>query len=192
VRACQGRPGSQRALPEGERMRLTIRQIFGRLFRRARDRKGLSRVALGKRIGVCHNAIQAWEDGRNFIADLSLIPKLDAALGISVLRLMRKAMLAAPKVLVSNAALRAFKKAAPQALAKLPPKELVRRSAISAALKRYIIKSGMRYDELAKRAKVHLTMIYRFMNGKGINITNADRIAIILHLKLCERKKSRR
>lgn len=62
----------------------TIKVQFGKLLRDARDKKRISRAALGVRLGISPKTIQSWEMGRTFIEDLSLIPALESELDISI------------------------------------------------------------------------------------------------------------
>ena len=75
----------------------TIKQIFGKMLRKARDNKGLSRGTLADRLGISPKTVQSWEEGRTFIANLSLIPILDEMLDISVLQLTGDAISAFTK-----------------------------------------------------------------------------------------------
>ena len=78
-------------------MTSTIKQLFGNLFRTARDDKGLSRSRLAHQLGISPKTVQSWEIGRSFIEDLSLIPILDEVLDISVLQLTGDAISAFTK-----------------------------------------------------------------------------------------------
>lgn len=60
-----------------------IKNRFGTLFRAARDRLKISRATLSHRLGISPKTIQSWEMGRTFVEDLSLVPLIEAELGIS-------------------------------------------------------------------------------------------------------------
>lgn len=64
-------------------MKGSLKEEFGARFRAARDARKLSRAALGVRLGVSPKTIQSWEMGRTFIEDLSLVPAIEAELGIT-------------------------------------------------------------------------------------------------------------
>lgn len=68
-----------------------IKVEFGRRFRAARDAKKMSRAALGIRLGISPKTIQSWEMGRTFIEKLSLIPSIEAELGISISAMIENA-----------------------------------------------------------------------------------------------------
>ena len=62
---------------------------------------------------------------------------------------------------------------------------------IAAALKRFILESGLTYKELARKTGIGLTTIYRLSYGECGNMATADRIANVLGLELRRRRKSR-
>ncbi len=65
-----------------------LKSEFGKRFRTARDAKKLSRAALGQRLGISPKTIQSWEMGRTFVENLSLIPAIEAELGVRFAYLM--------------------------------------------------------------------------------------------------------
>jgi transcriptional regulator with XRE-family HTH domain len=60
-----------------------MKKQFGKMVRAARDSKGLSREQLAEIIGISPKTVQSWENGRTFPEDLSLLPTIGTALGIS-------------------------------------------------------------------------------------------------------------
>lgn len=63
---------------------------FGRHFRRARDKQGLSRAKLGEMLGISPKTVQSWESGRTFIEDLSLISSINEIMDIDLWNLLAK------------------------------------------------------------------------------------------------------
>lgn len=60
-----------------------IKSRFGALLRAARERQKISRANLAQKLDVSPKTVQSWEMGRTFIEDLSLVPHMEAELGIS-------------------------------------------------------------------------------------------------------------
>ena len=63
---------------------MSWKALIGRQLKAARCRSGLSRTALGARVGVSPKTIQSWEIGRTFIENLSILPALERELSVNV------------------------------------------------------------------------------------------------------------
>lgn len=60
----------------------SVKLYFGKMFRKAREAKKLSRAALGLRLGISPKTVQSWEMGRTFIENLNLIPEIEKELDV--------------------------------------------------------------------------------------------------------------
>jgi len=77
---------------EARKRKKLIKCEFGRQFRKIRDDRDQSRAELAARLGISPKTIQSWEMGRTFLEDLSLIPALEAELGITLSDLINLAL----------------------------------------------------------------------------------------------------
>ena len=62
--------------------------VTGGVIRALREKKKLTQAALADKIGVSDKAVSKWETGRG-LPDITLLEPLAAALGVSVIELMR-------------------------------------------------------------------------------------------------------
>ena len=62
--------------------------VTGGVIRALREKKKLTQSALADRIGVSDKAVSKWETGRG-LPDITLLEPLAAALGVSVIELLR-------------------------------------------------------------------------------------------------------
>ena len=62
--------------------------VTGGVIRALREKKKLTQSALADKIGVSDKAVSKWETGRG-LPDIPLLEPLAAALGVSVIELMR-------------------------------------------------------------------------------------------------------
>lgn len=64
--------------------------VTGGVIRALREKKKLTQSVLADRIGVSDKAVSKWETGRG-LPDITLLEPLTAALGVSVIELLRGA-----------------------------------------------------------------------------------------------------
>ena len=60
--------------------------VTGAMIRRLREARGMTQQALAEKLNVSGKAVSKWENGRGY-PDISLIPPLSRALGVSVIEL---------------------------------------------------------------------------------------------------------
>jgi len=61
--------------------------VTGRTIKLLRESRGMTQAELGEKIGVGNKAVSKWETGKG-LPDLSLLPALAGALGVSLIELM--------------------------------------------------------------------------------------------------------
>ena len=70
----------------------TIRIEFGKLFRNARDKAGISRADLAYSLDINPHTIAHWEARRCFLNDLSLITEIYEHIGVYIPDLLHQAV----------------------------------------------------------------------------------------------------